>query len=137
MTGDKFFKKLILSSSVILLIIVLDQISKNFVQKSLGNSCNVGFAFGLGEASWPILFFVLVLVGYFIIKEKQKSLIFGLSLIMGGGVSNLIDRVAFGCVRDFINIGFWPSFNLADGAITLGVFLSLLAVFQNRQWQKN
>lgn len=137
MTGDKFFKKLILSSSVILLIIVLDQISKNFAQKYLGNSCNVGFAFGLGEASWPILFFVLVLVGYFIIKEKQKSLIFGLSLIMGGGVSNLIDRVAFGCVRDFINIGFWPSFNLADGAITLGVFLSLLAVFQNRQWQKN
>jgi len=72
-TGDKFIKKLILSSSIILLIIILDQISKEFVQKYLEVSCNFGFAFGLGEASWPILLFVLVLVGYFLFKKRIKN----------------------------------------------------------------
>ena len=137
MTGDKFIKKLILSSSIILLIIILDQISKEFVQKYLEVSCNFGFAFGLGEASWPILLFALVLVGYFFFKEKQKFLIFSLSLIIGGGFANLIDRLTVGCVRDFISVGFWPSFNLADAAITFGVLLILFEVLRGYKWLAN
>ena len=137
MTGDKFIKKLILSSSIILLIIILDQISKEFVQKYLEVSCNFGFAFGLGEASWPILLFALVLVGYFFFKEKQKFLIFSLSLVIGGGIANLIDRLTVGCVRDFISVGFWPSFNLADAAITFGVLLILFEVLRGYKWLAN
>ena len=137
MISERLSSKFKIFIPVVFLVIVADQISKYFAQKYLENSCNVGFAFGLGEASWPILLIVLVLVGYFFFKEKQKFLIFSLSLIIGGGFANLIDRLVIGCVRDFIDIGFWPSFNLADGAITLGVFLSLLEVFQNRQWQKS
>ncbi|KKQ88277.1 hypothetical protein A2W45_03325 [Candidatus Curtissbacteria bacterium RIFCSPHIGHO2_12_41_11] len=137
MTGDKFIKKLILSSSIILLIIILDQISKEFVQKYLEVSCNFGFAFGLGEASWPILLFVLVLVGYFLFKKKQNFLSFSLSLVIGGGIANLIDRLTVGCVRDFISVGFWPSFNLADAAITFGVLLILFEVLRGYKWLAN
>jgi len=136
-TGDKFIKKLILSSSIILLIIILDQISKEFVQKYLEVSCNFGFAFGLGEASWPILLFVLVLVGYFLFKKKQNFLSFSLSLVIGGGIANLIDRLTVGCVRDFISVGFWPSFNLADAAITFGVLLILFEVLRGYKWLAN
>ena len=137
MTGDKFIKKLILSSSIILLIIILDQISKEFVQKYLEVSCNVSFAFGLGVASWPILLFVLVLVGYFLFKKKQNFLSFSLSLVIGGGIANLIDRLTVGCVRDFISVGFWPSFNLADAAITFGVLLILFEVLRGYKWLAN
>ena len=137
MTGDKFIKKLILSSSIILLIIILDQISKEFVQKYLEVSCNFGFAFGLGEGSWPILLFVFVLVGYFLFKKKQNFLSFSLSLVIGGGIANLIDRLTVGCVRDFISVGFWPSFNLADAAITFGVLLILFEVLRGYKWLAN
>ena len=128
-------KKIVFSLPIIILIIIFDQTSKYFAQKYLENSCNVGFAFGLGEASWPILFFVLVLVGYFLFKEKQKLLIFGLSLIIGGGFANLVDRLAIGCVRDFISLGFFPSFNLADAVITLGVLMILFEILKSYREQ--
>ena len=134
MIGERLSSKFKIAIPVVLLVIIADQISKIFAGRYLEVSCNVGFAFGLGVASWPILFFVLILVGYFLFKEKQRFLIFSLSLIIGGGIANLLDRLVIGCVRDFISLGFFPSFNLADAAITLGVLLSLFkAVFQNRQ----
>ena len=123
MIGERLSSKFKIFIPVVFLVIIADQISKEFVQKYLEVSCNFGFAFGLGEASWPILLFALVLVGYFFFKEKQKFLIFSLSLIIGGGIANLVDRLVIGCVRDFINIMVFPSFNLADSAITIGVFL--------------
>ena len=123
MIGERLSSKFKIAIPVVLLVIIADQISKNIAGRYLEVSCNVGFAFGLGIASWPILFFVLILVGYFLFKEKQRFLIFSLSLIIGGGIANLVDRLVIGCVRDFINIMVFPSFNLADSAITIGVFL--------------
>jgi len=136
-TGDKFIKKLILSSSTILIIIILDQISKNFAQRYFEITCNRGIAFGLSLGSLPLVLAVLLSVFFLFWKEKTKVIFLPLALILGGGISNVFDRLTIGCVRDFINIGFWPSFNLADGAITLGVLLSLLEVFLNRQWQRS
>ena len=134
MIGERLSSKFKIFIPVVFLVIIADQISKIFAGRYLEVSCNVGFALGLGKASWLVLFFVLVLVGYFLFKEKQRFLIFSLSLIIGGGIANLLDRLVIGCVRDFISLGFFPSFNLADAAITLGVLLSLFkAVFQNRQ----
>ncbi len=49
-------------------------------------------------------------------------------MILGGGISNFIDRVAKGCVRDFISVFGFPTFNLADALISLGV-LSLILVY--------
>ncbi|OGD90030.1 hypothetical protein A2Z54_01655 [Candidatus Curtissbacteria bacterium RIFCSPHIGHO2_02_39_8] len=83
------------------------------------------------------MLFVLVLVGYFLFKKKQNFLSFSLSLVIGGGIANLIDRLTVGCVRDFISVGFWPSFNLADAAITFGVLLILFEVLRGYKWLAN
>jgi len=49
--------------------------------------------------------------------------IFWILLILSGGISNIIDRIHFGCVIDFIDLGFWPVFNLADIFITIGAII--------------
>jgi len=46
-----------------------------------------------------------------------------LGLVLGGTIGNLIDRFCFGYVTDFIDFGFWPTFNIADSAITVGVII--------------
>jgi len=50
----------------------------------------------------------------------------GLALILGGAIGNWIDRIRFGAVIDFLDFRVWPVFNIADSAITVGVFLYLL-----------
>ncbi|MEK7598152.1 MAG: signal peptidase II, partial [Patescibacteria group bacterium] len=55
---------------------------------------------------------------------------FGLTFILSGALSNVIDRLYFGCVIDFIDLKFWPVFNLADVFITTGVILILLDYFR-------
>lgn len=61
---------------------------------------------------------------------KGSNKIFALALIFGGGLSNLIDRFTRGCVVDFIDVDFWPSFNLADAAITVGVIILVLSMLK-------
>ena len=46
-----------------------------------------------------------------------------LGLLLGGSVGNLIDRLRLGYATDFIDVGFWPVFNLADSAIVVGAFI--------------
>ncbi|MBI2850394.1 MAG: signal peptidase II [Chloroflexi bacterium] len=56
-----------------------------------------------------------------------------LGLILGGTAGNLIDRLRFGQVTDFINVGIWPTFNLADSAVSIGVVLfAFLFLFSNK-----
>jgi signal peptidase II len=52
-----------------------------------------------------------------------------LGLLIGGSVSNLIDRVRLGHVTDFLDVGSWPAFNLADSFIVVGVAILLAALF--------
>jgi signal peptidase II len=98
---------------------------------------NSGVAFGLG-AGLPLPYFVLSLVAiaailYLFARRREQSFIraFALSLIMGGAIGNLIDRLRFGQVVDFIDIGVgrwrWPVFNVADSAVTVGVLVFALA----------
>lgn len=60
--------------------------------------------------------------------ERRKSLaVLALSMVLGGGLGNLFDRVNMGYVVDFIDIGFWPVFNLADSFVSIGaVMLTVL-----------
>ena len=53
----------------------------------------------------------------------------GLGLVLGGSVSNLVDRVHLGAVTDFLDVGFWPAFNLADTFIVVGVAVLLATLF--------
>jgi signal peptidase II len=53
----------------------------------------------------------------------------GFILILSGGLGNLVDRIFYGYVIDFIRVGGWPNFNLADSYITIGVILIIISLF--------
>ena len=65
--------------------------------------------------------------------SKSKCLLLGLSLILGGALGNLWDRLSLGYVVDFIEFYYkdlyWPAFNIADSAITIGAILLILDTF--------
>lgn len=77
---------------------------------------------------------VALVVIWFLVKSAPGRLaVFALSLIAGGAVGNLIDRIRFAEVVDFIDFHVgryhWPAFNVADSAITVGVILALVAYY--------
>lgn len=96
---------------------------------------NTGIAFGLFASATSIVAFVtgLALLWMIVFFARSGSrhpvLPVGLGLLLGGSLSNLIDRVRLGHVTDFLDLGFWPAFNLADMFIVTGVaiLLGLLA----------
>ncbi|ACX52700.1 lipoprotein signal peptidase [Ammonifex degensii KC4] len=93
---------------------------------------NPGAAFGLLAHQTPLLILVaavaslVLLLGYKRLRLNAPPIIhWGLGFFLGGTLGNLVDRVRFGYVVDFIDFGFWPVFNLADVAIVVGVGLIL------------
>jgi len=104
---------------------------------------NTGAAFSfLSEAGgWQRWFFaglaVLISTGITVwlakLKPQETLLAIALALVLGGAVGNLIDRLAYGYVIDFIDVYYenwhWPAFNIADSAITLGVVLMIAESF--------
>lgn len=135
-------------------VIVLDQITKYLVVKrfhlhesltviqgffNLTYVRNKGAAFGIlsgSHGAWRSFFFIsvafaaLAAIVMLIKKSEDRLSIIAFSLIAGGAVGNLIDRIRFGAVVDFIEWYYrsyhWPTFNIADSAISVGV--GLLAV---------
>lgn len=105
--------------------IFIDQASKLLVSRFFNVACNANGAFGLTGNFGLISALVLIVVFWLLVQEKNRIGVFGLALVFGGGVSNLVDRFVVGCVRDFINLGFFPSFNLADSLITIGAAIVL------------
>ncbi len=102
---------------------------------------NKGISFGLFSryaAGWLISILTIgIVVVLFIWMRKLERAILALpfSLIIGGAIGNLIDRLNYGFVVDFIDFHFfgwhWPAFNIADSAITVGVIFLLIASFSN------
>ncbi|MBX0330323.1 signal peptidase II [Oscillochloris sp. ZM17-4] len=133
------------------LIIVADQASKAWVVQSLGPetmtrfipvigdtariaySHNTGVAFSLFQGMPQLLAFtsLAIVAGaiYFYLTQLPHRRLFVqiiLGLILGGAFGNIIDRVRLGYVVDFIQVGWFPIFNLADSAITVGAALLML-----------
>ena len=92
------------------------------------------FSFLASEDGWQRWFFTVLALGVsgwiaFMLRQQpaQKLLSLALALIMGGALGNVIDRIRFGAVVDFVQwhaSGFyWPAFNVADSAITVGAVL--------------
>lgn len=123
---------------VSLLIIILDQLTKWLVREtvtaaipltsflSLTNIQNTGIGFGLLQGYGWILTIVIVLIistllWYYPRVPQELLPQITYAFIIGGAVGNLIDRLVFGKVTDFISFSFWPAFNVADMAITVGV----------------
>jgi len=94
---------------------------------------NRGVSFGLfgdGSARWMLSVFSVVvagILGWWALKADRRLLVSAIGLIMGGAIGNVIDRIRFGFVVDFLDFsgtGFFPwVFNVADSAITVGVIL--------------
>jgi lipoprotein signal peptidase len=120
---------------IIPLVILVDQLTKWYVLSSeitpVYYNKNVGFSLPIPWfLPWLVIFGI---VGYLYLKkiwlfssdsvdDRFKSLLYAsLSFIIGGGVSNILDRVLHnGAVIDFIDLHYWPVFNLADASICIG-----------------
>lgn len=97
---------------------------------------NRGVSFGLfgdGSARWVLSLFSVVVagaLGWWALKADRRLLITAIGLIMGGAIGNVVDRIRFGFVVDFLDFsgtGVFPwVFNVADSAITIGVVLLIL-----------
>jgi signal peptidase II len=142
------------------LVIVLDQLSKAWIINhfAFGESIavlsvfnlvlahNTGAAFSFlndagGMQRW--LFSIIAIVAsawiIWLLRKHRGQVLFALalSMILGGALGNLIDRLAYGYVVDFLSFHwdehYFPAFNLADSAITCGAFLLILDSFKERK----
>lgn len=100
---------------------------------------NTGAAFGLGQGQQRLFIgFSLGVIGWLCYELRRPGplptlLVWGSALVLGGAAGNLIDRLRWGFVVDFIDLRVWPVFNLGDSAITIGVALLLWqSLFRNR-----
>jgi signal peptidase II len=112
--------------------VAADQVTKQLVARTLalGDSVELAGPFSIHHVhNSGIAFGCLVL--FFARSGRRHPLLpVALGLVLGGSVSNLLDRVRLGYVTDFLDLAYWPSFNLADTFIVVGVgllFLSFVA----------
>ncbi len=160
----KAFWPLLFSGGI---IIALDQMSKIWVRHSIApyetislipgffnlvQVRNRGMAFGVlnrADAEWSSYILItasfvaiaLLLFWFAGIKQEGRGALVGLSLVVGGAVGNLIDRLRFHEVIDFLDFhigGYhWPAFNLADSAITVGtLWLAVYLLFSDTATKK-
>jgi signal peptidase II len=135
-------------TAVVAAAVAGDQVTKYVVRSHLrvGESVNVlgpftihrvqnsGIAFGLFESATAIVTVLTALaVGWMLVffsrsGSRHPVLPAALGLLIGGSISNLVDRVRLGHVTDFLDLRWWPAFNLADSFIVVGVAILLLAL---------
>ena len=144
-----------------LLIVSTDQLSKTWIRTNLarGHSLfdigflritrvhNTGAAFGLFQdqsLALIVVAFIGVIVILLCVLFAHRCLPFidnmlgksALGLVFGGTIGNLIDRLHLGYVTDFIDFGFWPAFNIADSAVTVGVIIFAYSILRLTQTAK-
>jgi signal peptidase II len=135
-------------AAVALAAVAADQLTKHIVasQLALGDAVKVigplsihhvqnsGIAFGLFASATPVVIVLTaVAIGWMLLffarsGARHPVLPVALGLVIGGSVSNLVDRVRLGHVTDFVDLRFWPAFNLADSFIVVGVAILLLTL---------
>ena len=138
---------------IALFIIVLDQVTKSWVRDTLAigevyhpefwlsryarivHWHNTGSAFGMFQGMgnvFAVLAFIIsiVIIAYFPQVPRQEWLLrLAMSLQLGGAVGNLIDRLTIGHVTDFISVGNFPVWNVADASISVGVAVLILGMW--------
>jgi signal peptidase II len=158
---NRFFRNYRLLLLVSGLILILDQVSKAWIRANLalGESMspiqaldpfvrivhwyNTGVAFGMFQGMntvFIILAFIVMSVIFFYfprVPERDWLLRLALAMQFGGAGGNLIDRIMVGHVTDFVAVGDFPVFNVADASITVGVAVLLIGVWtQERRDRK-
>jgi len=142
-------------------VVTLDQLSKLWVVQALGPetmtnfipivgdtvriaySHNTGVAFSLFQGHPELLTItaLLIVAGaiYFYatqLPNRRTIIQLIMGLIMGGAIGNILDRVRLGYVVDFLQVGWWPIFNLADSAISIGAALLMLQFLRDELAQR-
>ncbi|MCU7933248.1 MAG: signal peptidase II [Candidatus Thiodiazotropha sp. (ex Dulcina madagascariensis)] len=135
------------------LVILIDQVTKQFAESvltlyepvyvlpffdfTLLYNKGAAFSFLSNQGGWQRWFFIVMAIGVTLVliawlwrlTRQEKWTAVALSLIIGGAIGNVIDRILFGQVIDFIHLHYqehyWPAFNIADSAITVGVAIML------------
>lgn len=146
-------KRILYSFLFILFIVLLDQITKYFARThihpletiellpilNLVYVRNEGAAFGIFRSLGNNFFIIVSIAAIFfmfwvIITAKEDYRIF--SLLAGGAIGNLIDRLTLGYVVDFIDITVsghhWPAFNVADSALSIGIVFMMISLFRKK-----
>ncbi len=155
------FWDILICLSTVTLVVALDRLTKVLFSTILhpGESLpvirnvfhftlvhNTGIAFGLFKDNSFVYFVIPVIaIGLLIYNiyyyhkfgELDRLYIGAFSLILGGAIGNLIDRIFLGHVVDFMDFQIWPVFNVADSAITIGAFIILLKCFQVEKHKNN
>lgn len=141
---------------LVVLVVVIDQLTKALVVGHLADgplsiigdsvelrlSRNPGGAFSILTGFTPLLAVLAAIVAVVLVRVAQRArdpvMVVALSLVLGGALGNLLDRVfrAPGFLRgevvDFVRVGTFPSFNVADSAITIGAALLLVWGWRDR-----
>ncbi len=160
--GRSRFALLVCAGLVCAGVVIVDQLTKTWVLRSVGltqrlhvvgpldivRRYNTGVAFSRGEGSaitaWFVLAVIVVLLGWCVktVQRPSTSRLYAvlLGLIAGGGIGNVVDRMFRnagwnrGSVIDFLDVGFWPVFNVADMALSVGcVALAVLSFVAPRR----
>jgi len=157
--GETMLKWLWLSA----VVIVLDQVTKYMVTDSLhlhqsipilpslnlvlAHNTGAAFSFLSEAGGWQRWFFVVLAVVVSVViliwitrlKQNELRLAVALSLVLGGAIGNVWDRIAHGYVVDFIDVYYgdwhWPAFNVADSAICVGAALLIIDALFNKEVQ--
>lgn len=135
-------KHFFISGSIALVLLFLDLFTKWFAYMNfrvepfeilsffkLNYTQNSGIAWSLQIPQIiliPLNILILAAIPFFAAKNlnlTNKISQISLALIISGAIGNIYDRLAFGYVRDFISVGWWPIFNLADSFLCIGIFL--------------
>jgi signal peptidase II len=149
-------KKIYFIALVAVSVVTVDYISKQIILRTVPlfegvsvlpflrivNIWNEGAAFGLfanlGNRFFMFLSFAAIIcILIYTMRVRSRLELFSLSVIIGGAIGNLLDRIIHGKVIDFIDfyIGkwHWPAFNVADSALTVGVILFILSSLKHGQ----
>ena len=138
---------------IALIVFALDRLTKSLVAAEIPygtevqligrlvgitNVRNSGAAFGTAPALAGVFLLASVVVALglalYVMRNEGDLFSFGaLGLIMGGTIGNGFDRIINGTVTDFVNVHFWPVFNVADSAISTGVVLLIASYFFTRK----
>jgi signal peptidase II len=159
---DRTTRRFIAWITVALLVVVADQATKwaivewvtlygkvpinSFINLTHQQNAGAAFSFLAGASGWQRWFFVVLatcvsaVIAVWLWRIRAEGplvLMAGLSLVLGGAIGNLIDRIRLGYVTDFIQVWFgtwaFPSFNVADAAISVGAALLVIdALFLSR-----
>ena len=156
----KIMKEYWLLITVASLIVIIDQITKAIVRANIpfGGRWmpiewlepyfrfvhweNTGAAFGLFQQGGVLFAILAVIVAVFIVvyyPQVPKDAVLmrvALAMQMGGALGNLIDRIVFGPVTDFISVLRFPVFNIADSSITVGVGVLIFGLWQMEKQEK-